>query len=101
MSYAILRWAIEGHRSLTGIYDNYVRYFSPHMLGSNANGNPIVICFQYGGGRPDRILTPEGEWCHFAVDRLRRLETNRDKWVAGPPENKPSHLLIRIDLDGD
>ena len=98
MSYDILRWAIETRHSLTGIYENYVRFFSPHVLGRTATGEPGVIGFQYGGGRPDGRLPPEGDWCFFAVKHLRRLEANGDEWRAGPLESKPLHLIAEIDL---
>lgn len=98
MSYELLRKAIEARQSLTGVYDDYVRFFSPHILGKNAAGEPIVVCFQYGGGRPDGWLPKGGDWCLFEVRRLRRLEANCDEWIAGPLETKPAHLLIQIDM---
>ena len=99
MAYEILKRAIEARQSLTGIYDDYVRWFSPHVLGKNAIGQPTVVGFQYGGGRPDGIVPPEGTWCVFVIDRLRRLAPNDDKWVTGPLESMPSGFMSVIDLD--
>lgn len=99
MSYEILKRAIETRQSLTGIYDDYVRFFSPHVLGRVAAGEPSVLCFQYGGGQPGRLLPPGGTWCVFTVSRLHRVEPSGDPWMAGPPESKPSALMAEIDLD--
>jgi hypothetical protein len=99
MSYEFLKRAIEARRSLTGVYDNYVRWFSPHVLGRSAIGQPTVVGFQYGGGRPDGMLPPEGAWCVFVIDRLHSLEPNDDRWVKGPLDSMPSALMSVIDLD--
>ncbi|MBN9487896.1 MAG: hypothetical protein J0H44_11755 [Alphaproteobacteria bacterium] len=99
MSYEILKQAIEARQSLTGIYDDYVRFFSPHTLGRGATGEPSVLCFQYGGGQPSGRLPPGGAWCVFAVSRLHAVEPSGDPWSAGPPESKPSALMAEIDLD--
>ena len=100
MSYEVLKRAIESRRSLTGIYDDYLRVFTPHILGKSTTGEPSVLCFQYGGGHPDGPLPHGGAWYLFAVNRLRRLEPNGDVWIAGPRDSKPLHLIAKIDVDG-
>ena len=99
MSYEILKRAIETRQSLTGIYDDYVRFFSPHILGRVEAGEPSVLCFQYGGGQPGRLLPSGGAWCVFAVSRLRGVELSGDVWSVGPPESKPSHLIAEVYAD--
>ena len=99
MSYEILKRAIETRQSLTGVYDDYVRFFSPHVLGRNVRGQLIVIGFQYGGGRPEGMLPPEGTWCVFAIDHLHRLEPNGDELVEGQLDNRPVGLMVEIDAD--
>lgn len=99
MSYEVLKRAIESRQSLTAIYDDYLRVFTPHILGKSATGEPSVLCFQYGGGKPNGRLPHGGAWHLFAVNRLRRLELNGDVWVAGPQNSKPSQLIAEIDVD--
>ena len=99
MSYEILKRAIETRQSLTGVYDDYVRFFSPHILGRIAAGEPSVLCFQYGGGQPQGHLPPGGAWCVFAVSRLHGVEPSGDPWIAGPPDSRPSHLIVEVDVD--
>lgn len=99
MSYEVLKKAIETRQSLTTIYDYYLRDFTPHILGTSIAGHSSVLCYQYGGGR-DGGLPAGGAWCVFTIALLGKLEINDDKWVTGPIESKPLHLLAAIDFDG-
>jgi hypothetical protein len=42
-SYQLMRQAIVDRASLTGLYDRYVRFFSPRVLGIDLTGKPVVI----------------------------------------------------------
>ena len=97
MQYAIIKSAIERRESLTGKYEEYIRHFSPHVLGEDRQGAVCVLGFQYGGGRP-RSLPSAGDWCFFQVDKLRDLYPNGDRWLAGPFENKPLYRFARIEV---
>ena len=97
MPYQIIKRAIERRESLTGRYDDYVRFFSPHVLGDDRIGAKSVLGFQYAGGRAGG-LPPMGDWGLFHVVGLKELYPNRDRWLAGLPENKPLHLFSKIDV---
>jgi hypothetical protein len=98
MSYIEIRRAIVERASLTAVYEDYVRYFSPHMLGKHANGVPIVLAFQYGGGKPGGPLLPSGEWCCYLLPRLHYVRRNGDKWASGTATNKPIGMLRQVDV---
>lgn len=98
MSYIEIRRAIIERASLTAVYDNYVRYFSPHALGTHQNGVPIVIAFQYGGGKAGGTLRQSGEWCCYLLPRLFYVRRNGDKWAAGTIVDKPIGMIRRIDV---
>lgn len=97
MPYAMIRRAIEEKHSLSAYYDNYVRHFSPHMLGLDRQAWPSAIGWQYGGGRPGG-LPERGEWSFFHVWGLTDLRLSGDRWHAGLPSGKPRHLIARVDL---
>jgi hypothetical protein len=97
MPYAIIRRAIEERRSVTAVYDNYVRYFSPHVLGLDRQAWPSTIGWQYGGGRPGG-LPSGGDWCFFHVWALVDVRPNDDGWKAGGPGGKPRQLITRVDI---
>lgn len=95
--YTIIKRAIEHKESLTAKYENYIRYFSPHILGDDREGVKGVLGFQYGGGRCGG-LPASGAWCFFSLHDLRNVHPNGDRWRTGPLENKPLHLFAKIDL---
>ncbi|HZP99875.1 MAG TPA: hypothetical protein VFB13_10085 [Reyranella sp.] len=95
--YATIRQAIIDRQSLTAIYDNYVRHFSPHILGRDRSLEPAVVAFQYGGGRMGG-LPNAGEWCFFHVSGLKDLSQNRDPWMPGRAVGKPKDLIVDIDV---
>jgi hypothetical protein len=97
MPYAIIKRAIEEKHSLTAYYDNYVRHFSPHILGLDRQAWPSAVGWQYGGGRRGG-LPAQGEWCFFQVWGLTDLRPNEDGWKAGPPSGKPRQLIARVDI---
>src|SRR5688572_9458734 len=97
MPYVFIQTAIRQRFSLTAHYEDYVRFFSPHALGTGSNGAPIVVAYQYAGGRRGG-LPASGDWACFYLAGLSSLERNADKWIAGPMTAKPVHVLKRIDL---
>ena len=97
MSYALIRQAILDRASLTATYENYVRHFSPHMIGKHTNGVPIVVAYQYGGGKPGG-LSLSGEWCWYLLPRLHYVKRNGDRWLTGPLTGKPCDAIREIDV---
>jgi hypothetical protein len=101
MFYATIRKAIVDRHSLTGIYGDYVRFFSPYAIGKDRNGVPTLVAFQYGGGKRGS-LSGLGEWCCFQVGGLRAVRLNGDRWVTGPPAAMPPvEWISEIDISAD
>jgi len=94
----IIREVIIERRSLTCTYDKCTRFFSPHILGRDADGRECVIGFQYAGKRPGGPLPPEGEWCCFYLDGIDRLHVNPDRWTAGPLAGRPIERVRKVDV---
>ncbi len=97
MSYEVVRQAIVDRASLTANYEDYVRYFSPHAIGKLANGVPVVVAFQYDGGRKGG-LPVSGAWCLFLLPRLHYVRRVSDRWMPGLAEGKPTDALAYIDI---
>jgi hypothetical protein len=95
MSHPLLRSAIERHRALSAHYQNYVRYFCPYRLGVDKNGTPMVVVFQYDGGRRGG-LAPEGEWSTWRVEDLHDLRFVADGWHCGAVADAPD--LHRVEM---
>jgi hypothetical protein len=97
MPYALIRKAIVARESLTGLYDDYVRMFSPHIIGKDRDGQPAVLVFQYGG-RERGGLPAGGEWQCFRVANLHAVRPNGDRWLVGPLYGKSIDCISEIDL---
>jgi hypothetical protein len=97
MPYAMIKQAIEQRRSLTAYYENYVRHFSPHILGLDRQSWPSTIGWQYGGGGKGG-LPASGTWCFFHVWGLTDLRRNDDPWMTGTSRGKPRHLIPKVDV---
>jgi hypothetical protein len=97
MPYQLIRDAIRDEASLTGHYESYVRFFSPHALGKDSSGAAIIIAYQYGGGRRGG-LPPGGDWVCFNLSGLSGVERNGDKWLACPLTARPMHFLRHVDI---
>src|SRR5205809_3719946 len=97
MPYRLIRDAIRDRASLTGRYEDYIRYFSPHAIGKDSSGAPVAVAYQYGGGRRGG-LPPAGDWAVFYIAGLSDVARNADKWLSGPTTPKPVHVLKHIDL---
>jgi hypothetical protein len=97
MSYVLVRQAILDRASLTAIYENHVCHFSPHMIGKHTNGVPIVVAYQYGGGKPGGLASSR-EWCWYLLPRLHYVRRNGDKWLSGPIDGRPCDAIREIDV---
>jgi hypothetical protein len=93
----LIQDAIRHRFSLTAHYEDHVRFFSPHAIGTDGGGAVVVLAYQYGGGRRGGLPVSGGWACFYAAD-LWALQRNTDKWIPGPIAAKPMHVLKRIDL---
>lgn len=98
-AYEVIRQAIIDRRSLNGVYDKCIRFFSPITLGRCPDGEPGVIAYQYAGRLPEGALPIGGEWACFRLDRLRWLQPNGDRWAMGPLGRRPADFIVSSDTD--
>ena len=91
----VLEEAIRTRQPVRGRYNELVRDFCPHALGTK-RGERHVLVFQYAGpsesGLPD-----EGEWRCLHVDRLHDLEIKPGAWRTGTNVFNPQSCLDDID----
>jgi hypothetical protein len=83
--------------SLSAIYGNYVRYFTPHVLGRDRRARLVVLAYQFGGGFEDG-LPAQGTWCCFDAAHLSQVRYLQDRWVEGPLETQPKDLFATVVL---
>ena len=98
-AYQLLREAFQNRQSCYAIYDGYVRYFCPHVIGWK-QGTEQVLCWQYAGDS-SRPLPPQGQWKCFTISKIGGLVTTDQRWRDGEPGHmgKPTSCVDRVDLE--
>jgi hypothetical protein len=94
-----VRKAIVDRVSLIAHYDNYVRFFSPHALGSTRGGQKAVLAYQYDGGKPGKLRL-SGEWACFEIAGLGAIRRTGDIWHRGDGLTS-SRCLETVEVSAD
>jgi len=84
--YQLLRTAVVNKRLVRATYGGRDRWFCPHRLGGNREGQLRVLCYQYAG-QSGSGLHPAGwpaNWRCVAVEKLSRVELLKDAYSAQP-----------------
>lgn len=97
-----MRAAVESRRSISALYHNRHRLLCPHRLGRNKDGQPRVLCYQYGG-ESESGLKPEGSpdnWRSLAHE-LRSVELLEGPWQTAPNHLRPASCIVDADVDAE
>ena len=99
--YQLLRTAVIIKRRIRGSYDGRDRWFCPHRLGRNHEGQLRALCYQYAG-QSDSGLQATGSaanWRCIAVEKLSRVELLADAWHTAPNHSRPQTCVAEVDVD--
>ena len=99
--YQLLRTAAVNKRPIHGTYNGLDRWFCPHRLGRNHEGQLGALCYQYAG-RSDSGLQAAGSpanWRCIAVDKLSRVELLEGEWHTTPNHSRPQTCIAEVDVD--
>ena len=101
--YQLLRKAVVGKRPIHAAYDGRDRWFCPHRLGRNYQGQLRVLCYQYAG-QSSSGLQPAGSpanWRCIAVEKLSRVQLLEDAWRTAPNHSRPQTCVVDVDVDAE
>jgi hypothetical protein len=101
--YRAVRTAVETRRPNSAVYHDRQRFFCPHRLGRNKDGQLRVLCYQYGG-ESESGLKPVGSpenWRCVAVDKLRSVELLDGLWRTAPHHSRPASCVVAADVDAE
>jgi hypothetical protein len=101
--YQRLRTAIGSKRPIRATYDGRERWFCPHRLGKNREGQLRVLCYQYAG-QSGSGLQPAGSpanWRCIAVEKLSRVELLEGTWYTAPNHSRPQTCVVDVDVDAE
>jgi hypothetical protein len=101
--YQLLRTAVVHRHPIHCIYDGRHRWFCPHRLGRNHQGQSRVLCYQYAG-QSDSGLQADGSpanWRCIAVEKLSRVELLDHAWHTAPNHSRPQTCVAEVDVDAE
>ena len=75
-----------GKRPIRATYHGRDRWFCPHRLGRNQQGQVRVLCYQYAG-ESESGLQADGSpanWRCIALEKLSKVELQEAAWRTAP-----------------
>jgi hypothetical protein len=101
--YRLVRAAVVSKRPLRAVYLGQDRWFCPHRLGRNHQGDTRVLCYQYAG-ESSSGLYPAGSpanWRCIALEKLSKVELLEDVWHTAPNHSRPQTCVAEVDVDAE
>jgi hypothetical protein len=94
-TYAVFRNAILSEKQVVCHYEGRPRELCPHIIGTNRNGEEVVLAWQFGGESSGRL--PQWRCLRLAGVRDARMRDGR--WHAGGSHKTTQSCVSTIDLD--
>ncbi len=101
--YRTVREAVMTGRPIAAIYHHRHRLFCLHRLGRNREGQPRVLCYQFGG-ESESGLKPAGSpanWRCIALDQLSGVKFLSGAWQTAPNHSRPASCIVDADVDAE
>jgi hypothetical protein len=101
--YRLVRTAVIGKRPVRALYQGRDRWFCPHRLGRNHEGQIRVLGYQYGGesGSGLQAAGSSANWRCIALEKLSRVELLEGSWQTAPNHSRPQTCLAVVDVDAE
>jgi len=101
--YRLVRMAVIGKRPIRAIYHGRDRWFCPHRLGRNHEGQIRALCYQYGGesGSGLQAAGSPANWRCIALEKLSRVELLEGAWQTAPNHSRPQTCVAEVDVDAE
>jgi hypothetical protein len=101
--YRLVRTAVVSKRPIRASYHARDRWFCPHRLDRNHDGQIRVLCYQYAG-ESDSGLQATGSpanWRCIALEKLSKVEVLEDAWHTAPNHSRPQTCVSEVDVDAE
>ena len=101
--YRLVRTAVVSKHPIRAVYHSRERWFCPHRLGRNHEGQVCVLCYQYAG-ESSSGLQPAGSpanWRCIALEKLSRVELLEDAWYTAPNHSRPQTCVAEVEVDAE
>jgi hypothetical protein len=93
--YLLFRNAILAGQQVTCLYDGRKRELCPHIIGSNRNGEEVVLAWQFAG----ESSGPLPQWRCLKLANARFAQAREGEWHTGGSHQSTQTCVAEIDLD--
>ena len=97
-TFAIFLQAMKNKLQISCIYQGLRREICPHPIGWGANGEEMVLEYQFSG-ESAKGLPPNGEWRCFKLKEVYNAITKVGDWHTGGSHIQPQTCVKLIDFE--
>ena len=100
--YQIIRQAIIEKKIIVAMYDGLERIMCPHVIGTNRQGRPQALSYQFDGQSSSRPIQPDGSpvnWRCIDLSKLTSVEAIEGEWHTAPNHSRPQTCVANIDVE--
>jgi predicted DNA-binding transcriptional regulator YafY len=95
-TYATFRNAILAEQQVTCSYEGRHRELCPHIIGTNRNGEEVVLAWQFGGQSSGKLP----QWRCLRLANIGDARARAGPWHEGGGSHRtPQTCVTSIDLD--
>jgi hypothetical protein len=99
----LVRTAVVSKHPIRAIYHRRERWFCPHRLGRNRQGQTRVLSCQYRGesGSGLQAVGSPSNWRFIALEKLSGVELLEDMWQTAPNHTRSQTCVAEVDVDAE
>jgi hypothetical protein len=94
-AYTLFRNAILSEQQVLCTYDGRRRELCPHIIGTNKNGEEVVLAWQFAGESSGKLP----QWRCLKLATVSHARTRSGRWHAGGSHKTEQKCVTEIDLD--
>lgn len=94
-AYTVFRNAILAEQQVTCIYEGRHRELCPHIIGTNKNGEEVVLAWQFGGESSGKLP----QWRCLRLAKVSGASARSGRWHEGGSHRSEQTCVSVIDLD--
>ena len=91
----LFRDAILAEQQVTCTYARRRRELCPHIIGTNKDGDEVVLAWQFAGESSSKLP----QWRCLKLANVRNARTRDGPWFAGASHQSMQTCVTRVDLD--
>ena len=94
-AYSLFRNAILAEQQIVCTYEGRHRELCPHIIGTNKNGDEVVLAWQFAGDSSGKLP----QWRCLRLANVRDARARDGRWHEGGSHKTEQRCVSAIDLD--